>query len=73
MLHYEDAAAAAIGSFHFLAFDYYSPHTMLITLAALHAPLREQIYLACDDEPVTRSEICQAVLYFVVSIFCGAI
>ena len=33
------------------------PHSV----AAMRSPLREQVYLACDDEPVTRLDMCQAV------------
>jgi nucleoside-diphosphate-sugar epimerase len=47
MLHYEDAAAAAVAA---------------LTVAGKSNSQDREIYLACDDSPVTRKEICEAAL-----------
>ena len=33
-----------------------------VVIAALKSPLRRQVYLASDDQPVSRQEICEAAL-----------
>ena len=47
MLHYEDAAAAAVAA---------------LKVSRKWISQSREIYLACDDLPVSRKEICEAAL-----------